>query len=134
MGRATLGVFRSTPLGIVAAGSSLTPARALLSHRQARFAYRLHARPKNEEGPKEILTRDGAALMAHPMAASALRTSDTVKTQEWGSRLFFPGQIVMEGREGALEKACSWARRHRLNRRLAAGQRQGRSHMFVEGL
>ena len=38
MGRASLGVRRTTPLGIVAAESSLTPARALLDHAQARFA------------------------------------------------------------------------------------------------
>ena len=36
MCRATLGAFRSTPLGIVAAESGLTPARALLDHRQAK--------------------------------------------------------------------------------------------------
>ena len=43
MGRATLGAFRSTPLGIVAAESGHTPARPLLDYRQARFAQRLHA-------------------------------------------------------------------------------------------
>ena len=38
MARAALGAFRSTPQGILAAGSGLTPALALLDHRQARFA------------------------------------------------------------------------------------------------
>ena len=47
MGRATLGVFRWTPLGIVAAQSGLTPARAFLDHRQVRFTQRLYARPKD---------------------------------------------------------------------------------------
>ena len=37
MCRATLGVLRSTPIGIIAAESGLTLARALLDHRQARF-------------------------------------------------------------------------------------------------
>lgn len=50
MGRATLGAFRSTPQGILAAESGLTLARALLDHRQARFAQRLHARPRVGEG------------------------------------------------------------------------------------
>ena len=36
--RSTLGAFRSTPRGILAAESGLTPARALLGLRQARFA------------------------------------------------------------------------------------------------
>ena len=35
MGRASLGVRQTTPLGIVMAESGLTPARALLDHRQA---------------------------------------------------------------------------------------------------
>ena len=35
MGRATLGAYRSTPLGMVAAESGLVPARALLNHRQS---------------------------------------------------------------------------------------------------
>jgi hypothetical protein len=41
MGQASLGAFRSTPRGIVAAESGFTPARALLNHRRARFAQRL---------------------------------------------------------------------------------------------
>ena len=48
MWRASLGVRQTTPLGIVAAESGLTPARALLDHRQARFALRLMARPREE--------------------------------------------------------------------------------------
>ena len=41
MARSALGAFRSTPQGILAVESALTPARALLEHRQARFAQRL---------------------------------------------------------------------------------------------
>ena len=44
MGRATLGVSQSAPIGIIAAESALTPARALLDYRQTRFAQRLLAR------------------------------------------------------------------------------------------
>ena len=43
MAKSTLGAFRSTPQGILAAESGLVPARALLGHRQARFVQRLHA-------------------------------------------------------------------------------------------
>ena len=57
MGRATLGAYRSTPLGMVAAESGLVPARALLNHRQSRFAQRLYARPGDGGGPEEILER-----------------------------------------------------------------------------
>ena len=45
MARSTLWAFGSTPQGTLAAENGLTPARALLDHRQARFAQRLHARP-----------------------------------------------------------------------------------------
>ena len=50
MGRATLDVFRSTPLGIVAAESGLALTRALLDHRQARPTQRLYARPRGGNG------------------------------------------------------------------------------------
>ena len=43
MGRASLMVCQTTPLGIVTAESALPPTRALLDHRQARFALRLMA-------------------------------------------------------------------------------------------
>lgn len=46
MRRATIGAFWSTPLGIVAAESALTPATALLDHRQARLSQCLLARPE----------------------------------------------------------------------------------------
>lgn len=51
MARSTLGAFRPTPLGILATESGLTPAKALLDHRQARFFRQLHARPRNGQGP-----------------------------------------------------------------------------------
>ena len=38
IGRASLGVRRTTPVGIVIAESALLPARALLNHWQASFA------------------------------------------------------------------------------------------------
>ena len=91
MGRSTLGAFRSTPLGIIAAESGHFLARARLNYRQARFAQRLHARPRNGEGPEEILTREGAALATGLRAAASLLPGDTAETQEWGTRRTFPG-------------------------------------------
>ena len=57
MGRATLDVFRSTPLGIVAAESGLAPTRALLDHRQVRPTQRLYARPRGGDGPGGWIAR-----------------------------------------------------------------------------
>ena len=62
MGRATLGAFRSTPLGIVAEESGLTPARVLLDHRQTRFTQRHLARPQGHDDPEEVMSRWVSAL------------------------------------------------------------------------
>ena len=53
--RASLGAFHSTPCGIVMAESGFTPVRALLNHRRARFAQRLYARPRGEQGHERVL-------------------------------------------------------------------------------
>ena len=81
IGRSTLGAFRSTPLGIVAAESGLTPARALPNHRQAGFTRRLYARPQSGDGPEEILTRERAALIMRLRAAAALRVGESMEHQ-----------------------------------------------------
>ena len=52
MGRATTGTFQSTPLGIVMAESKLALAEPLLDYRQAKFAQRLMARPKDTTGQR----------------------------------------------------------------------------------
>ena len=91
MGRATLGAFGSTPLGIAAAESDAIPARPLLDYRQAKFTQRLHARPKDGEGPEEILDREGAAITARLRAATSLRPGTRVEPQPWGKRQTFIG-------------------------------------------
>ena len=82
MGRATLGAFQSTPLRILMAESGLTPARALLNHRQAGFTRRLFARPQGGEGPEEILERRNSALTTRLRATAALRRHETVEPQQ----------------------------------------------------
>ena len=110
MGRATLGAFRSTPLGIITAESGLTPARALLDHRQAGFAQRLYARPRDGDGPEEILERERPTLSTRLKAAAVLRRGGTAEGQEWGQRRRFPGQIVVDTRVGALDTARTWTK------------------------
>lgn len=92
MDRASLGAFRSTLLGIVAAESKLTPARALLNLRQARFAQRLLSRPRNQWGPEEVQDsrkQQFCAMKRRPRSRG-------------GS---FPGSVAVEGRESALQTA-----------------------------
>ena len=82
MGRATLGAPRFTPLGIVVAESDLTPARALLDHRQARFARKLLTRPQGGGSGPEIMKRGSSALTNRLRTASLLRAGDRVEEQQ----------------------------------------------------
>ena len=89
MGRATLGIFGSAPLGIVAAESGLTPARALLNYRQASFSRRLYSRPQGGGGPEEILERRSSALTTRIRATAALHA-----TRPWSLSGGAPGTAL----------------------------------------
>ena len=86
MGRATFSMFQSTPRGIIADESGLTPARALLNRRQARFTQRLYAKPRNGNGQSgdgpEILTRGRSALTTRLRLADALRRGEMVEVRD----------------------------------------------------
>ena len=97
IGWAALGCFRSTPMEIVAAESSSTPARALLVHWQARYTQHLYARPQHGDGPEEILMRERAAATTRLRATAALPPGETVEGQECGVRQRFPGRIEGQG-------------------------------------
>ena len=112
MGKATLGAFQSTPLRIVTAESGLTPARALLDHRQAGFTRRLFARPQGGEGP-EILEQRDSVLTARLRATASLRRHETVEPQQWSTPRRFAGRIVLEKREEAISTARAIAERTR---------------------
>ena len=81
MGRASLGVRRTTPVGIVAAESGLTPARALLDHTQARFALRLLARPQGGGGAGGDHGEENSALTARIRERAGLKRRETCKVQ-----------------------------------------------------
>ena len=84
MGRPTLGAFRSTPLGIVAA----SPARALLDHRQARFISDSMPGQGTARAPRESsLGRVGAHRMP------------------WGGNHPSPGERLSKPRSGAVTGA-----------------------------
>ena len=91
MARSTLGAFRSTPQGIMAAESGLTPARALLDNRQARFSQRIYARPRGGGGPAEILSWEGAAITTRLGAVVGSKRGETVEPQVWSEGRSFPG-------------------------------------------
>ena len=81
MARSTLGAFSSTPQGILAVESGLTPARVLLDHRQAGFIQHLHARPRDGGRPEEVLAREDAAITVRLRAAASTRRGETVEPQ-----------------------------------------------------
>ena len=62
--------FQSTPRRIVTAESGLTPARAFLNRRQARFTQRYLAGLRGRQGPAEILTRQGSQPTERPRKAT----------------------------------------------------------------
>ena len=108
MGRASLGVRQTTPLGIVAAESGLTPARALFNHTQARFALRLLARPRGGGGQEEIMEMRASALTARIRGVTGLKRSETYEGQVWGSLREFQGEVHVTQKEEALQVAQEW--------------------------
>ena len=107
MSRASLGAFPSTPRGIIMAESELTPARALLDHRRARFTQRLIARPQGGQGPEEILDRN-ADITARLRNAARIERGGTAEVQRWNEARRLPGSIVVEEREEVLQRAKGW--------------------------
>lgn len=132
MGRASLGAFRSTPLGIVAAEGKPTPVRALLNLRQARFAQRLLSRPRNQRGPEEVMERQGAALTTRLRGAATLRPGETAG----GMTPVLPGQCSgrREGERPPDSQMMEEEPGFSVDGRIAAGQREsGSSSGVVEG-
>ena len=101
------------PLGIVAAKSGLTPARALLDFRQARFALRLMARPENGGGREEILRKRSAGHTARIREKSGLGSREMVEVQRWDSLRLSQDRVIVDRNEEALEVAQEWADQER---------------------
>lgn len=131
-GQGSPGDLRSAPQGIVAAESGHAPAKALLNRRQARFAYRLHSRPKDGEGPEETLDREVLALTTRLRAAASLRPGD--RDPGVGGPPVFPrpGRCGEQGRR-ATDCWILEPREHHLYRRLPTGQWQVEGGMRLEG-
>lgn len=112
MARSTLGTFRSTLQGILLAESGLAPARTLLDYRQARFSQRLYARPRDGQGPEEILsTREEAALTTRLSAAAGSRPEETIEAQGRSRGRHFPGRVCIDEKGLALETVQNWGHR-----------------------
>ena len=105
MGRAALGVRRTTPVGIVTAESALPPARALLDHRQASFALRLLARPEGSKGQEEILQHRDSELTARVRRRCGLKRSETAEAQKWEEFRTMGAEVYVEKKEDALRTA-----------------------------
>lgn len=68
----------------------------------------MFARPRDGQGPEEILTRESSALTVRLREAAALHPGGIVETQEWGSNRIFPGRVIMDKRVEALQTARWW--------------------------
>jgi len=108
MARQTLGCLPSTPLGALMRESNLTPAAALLNHRQAQYTHRLLARPPGHGGPEEILGKHGTPL------ANRLLQSTGLEKEEEHEKMAMPmasktkATIVIESKEEAAAIAKGW--------------------------
>ena len=113
MGRASLGVRQTTPIGIVTAESGLTPARALLDHTQAHFALRLLARSQGGGGQEEILEKRSLALTARIRERAGLRRRETCEAQVWDTLREFQREVFVDSKEEALRMAREWTDQER---------------------
>ena len=107
MGRSSLGVRKTTAIGIVTTESALPPARALLDHRQARFALRLLARPQGGGGQEEILLRN-SSLAARIKERCGLSRRETAELQGWEEFRQLKGTVVVNSKEEAFRVAEEW--------------------------
>ena len=113
VGRASLGVRQTTPVGIVPAESGLTPARALLDHTQVRFALRLLARLQGGGGQEEIMEKRNSALTARIRERAGLKRRETCEVQVWDTLREFQGEVIVDSKEEALRTAQEWADQER---------------------
>ena len=112
MGRASLGVRQTTPLGIVTVESVLPPARALPDHRQARFALRLMSRPRGG-GEQEGILEKRSGLAARIKEKCRLGRRKIVEVQSWEESRALRGEIIVESKKEALRAAREWQDRTR---------------------
>ena len=108
MGRASLGVRRTTPVGIITAESALPPARALMDHRQASFALRLLSRPAGSDGQEEILLHKGSELTNRIRSRCGLKRGETAEIQRWEEFRELRAEVHVEKKEEALKTAKEW--------------------------
>ena len=108
MGRASLGVRKTTLVGIITAESALPPARALLEHRQASFALRLLSRPVDSGGQEEILLHRGSELTNRIRGRCGLKRGETAEIQKWEEFRELRAEVHVEKKEEALRIAKEW--------------------------
>ena len=123
MGRASLGVRRSTPVGIIMVESALPPARALLDHRQASFALRLLSRPVNSGGQEEILSHRNSKLTARIRRRCGLRREETAEVHRWEEFREIRAEVIIDRKEEALRTAKEWTERNQINTLWTDGSR-----------
>ena len=123
MGRASLGVRQTTPVGIITAESALPPARALLDHRQASFALRLLARPVDSGGQEEILQHKNSELTARIRRRRGLRRGETSEIQRWEGFREMRAVVHVEKKEDVLRTAREWSEEDQKNTFWTDGSR-----------
>ena len=99
-GGAALGALQSTHLCIVATKSTLTPARALLDHRQARSDYWPDPRGKGAGDPQAAVRVDG-----QNQGRGGAEVEEEVEKQGREHLRALPGDLLVYDEDGALAAA-----------------------------
>ena len=95
------------PLELLQQRVFLPPARALLDHRQARFALRLLARPQGGGGQEEIRLRN-SSLAARIKVRCGLNRMETAELKEWGEFQQLKGTVVEDSKKETFRVAEEW--------------------------
>ena len=92
------------------AESGITPGRALLDHRRARFAQQLYARPQGGQGPEDILGGESTLTTRLKETVRVERRGGSAEKQQCEEGKRFGGRIVVEKKEEDLRTAKEWDR------------------------
>jgi hypothetical protein len=102
----------STPLGTLMAESGLTPATALLNHRQSRYAQRLLRQPAETKGARQVILKTKNSALSQRLKHMSHLDGDQVEERFLEIGKTFHGEIMPDTNEDkAYQVAMEWTER-----------------------
>jgi hypothetical protein len=109
MARGATGMLPFTPLGTLLAESGLTPATALLDHRQSRYAQRLLRQSAETKGAREVLLETKGSALSQWLNHMSHLDGDPVEENLLEIGKTFHGEIMPDTNEDrAYQVAMEW--------------------------